>query len=76
MPTTTTPNTQQIESFAAPRDLSAYKEEPVPGGTLLAVAYAVMWVLAAIWVGRIAMKLARVEREVRALQDRDPGTAP
>ena len=58
-----------------PRDLSAYKEEPVPGGALLVIAYAVVWVLVLAWVGRLALRQARLERNVRDLGDRlDGGT--
>ncbi|MSP92920.1 MAG: CcmD family protein [Myxococcales bacterium] len=66
----------EIASTAPPpRDLSAYKEEPVPGGALLVVAYAVVWVLVFVWIARLALRQTRLEREVHALSDRVDGGA-
>ena len=54
----------------ASRDLSAFKEEPVPGGALLVVAYAVMWLLLAGLVGRLVVRQGQLEREIKALEQR------
>lgn len=55
---------------AAPRDLSAYKEEPVPGGALLVAAYGVMWLLVALAVGRLLRSQAKLEQDIRELEQR------
>jgi CcmD family protein len=68
--TTPTPGMQVPEPT---RDLSRYKEEPVPGGTLLVVAYGVMWTLLAGLVARLVMQQSRLQAEVRGLQDRLDG---
>ena len=59
----------------APEDLSRYKEEPVSGGLLLIVAYFVMWLVLAAFVGRTALKQARLEAELRAIEARLEGKA-
>ena len=59
-------------SFSAaetPRDLSRYKEEQVPGGTFLVIAYGVMWALAAGLVARMLMGQARVEARITELEE-------
>ena len=53
--------------------LSRYKEEPVSGGLLLIVAYFVMWLALAAFVGRTALRQARLEAELKALEDRLDG---
>lgn len=61
------------------RDLSRYKEEAVPGGTLLVIAYLIMWALVGGYAVRIALRQSRTERELAALQerlDRDDATQP
>jgi hypothetical protein len=67
---TPTPGMQAPEPT---QDLSRYKEEPVPGGALLVVAYGVMWALLAGLVARMVMQQARLQAEVRGLQDRLDG---
>lgn len=52
------------------RDLSKYKEEPVPGGTLLVAAYGVMWALVGVYLVRLAGRQSKAEQELRALEDR------
>lgn len=59
-----------------PRDLSRYKEEPVPGGALLVAAYGAIWLLVAGFVGRLAMRQSKLEGELRTLQDRLDGPLP
>lgn len=54
----------------APRDLSKYKEESVPGGQLMIIAYLVMWGLLGGFAVRTALRQGKLEREVAALQDR------
>jgi hypothetical protein len=54
----------------APRDLSKYKEESVPGGQLMIIAYLVMWGLLGSFAVRTALRQGKLEREVAALQDR------
>lgn len=56
-----------------PDDLSRFKEEPVPGGLLLIVAYFVMWLALAVFVGRTAMQQAKLAAEMRAMEDRLDG---
>lgn len=63
------------------QDLSRYKEESVPGGTLLVVAYMIMWGLVGFLAVRTALRQTRTERDVAALQDRierldDPSSPP
>ncbi len=58
---------------AQPEDLNRFKEEPVSGGLLLIVAYFVMWLVLAIFVATTALKQARLETELRALEDRLDG---
>ncbi len=53
-----------------PQDLSKYKEEPVPGGSLLVIAYGVMWLLLLAFVGRLASKQRQTQAQLRALEDR------
>ncbi len=63
----------RITSFGAPespRDLSRYKEEPVPGGTFLVIAYGVMWALIAILLGRMLLSQARIEARITELEER------
>ncbi len=55
---------------APARDLSAYKEEQISGGALAAGAYMVMWVLVAVFVGRVAKAQSRTEAALRDLEDR------
>lgn len=55
---------------ATSRDLSRYKEEAVPGGTMLVVAYGVMWALVAGFVGRALMAQARTEARIQELEER------
>lgn len=57
----------------APGDLSQWKEEPVSGGLLLVIAYLVMWLVLAVFVGRTAQKQARLEADLRALEARFDG---
>ena len=66
----------------APRDLSKYKEEKVPGGTLMFIAYMVMWGLVAGMVARTVLRQSKVEAELTELSERvdvisqeDGGTA-
>lgn len=54
----------------APRDLSKYKEESVPGGNLMIIAYLVMWGLIGGFAVRTALRQGKLERDVAALQDR------
>lgn len=54
----------------APRDLSKYKEESVPGGNLMIIAYLVMWGLLGGFAVRMALRQGKLEREVANLQDR------
>lgn len=54
----------------APRDLSKYKEESVPGGSLMIIAYLVMWGLLGGFAVRMALRQGKLEREVANLQDR------
>lgn len=54
----------------APRDLSKYKEESVPGGQLMIIAYLVMWGLLGGFAVRMALRQGKLEREVANLQDR------
>ncbi len=58
---------------APPEDLNRFKEEPVSGGLLLIAAYFVMWLVLAGYVARTALKQARLEAELRALEDRLDG---
>lgn len=52
--------------------------ETVAGGTLLVSAYAVVWVLVALYVGRLAMASSRTARDLARLEtalskaDREP----
>lgn len=55
------------------RDLSRYKEEPVPGGALLVVAYGMIWLLVAGFVARLVVRQSKLESELRSLQDRLDG---
>ena len=55
---------------SAKRDLSRYKEEKVPGGTLMLAAYMVMWALVAGLVGRTVLRQAKVEAELTDLSER------
>lgn len=68
----------QTATGTPPRDLSRYKEEPVPGGALLVAAYAVLWLLVGVFVARVAFRQARLERDLRAMEDRlaDPDPQP
>ena len=54
-------------------DLNRYKEAPVSGELLLVVAYLVMWLVLAALVARTALKQARLEAELKALEDRLDG---
>lgn len=63
------------QASETPRDLSRYKEEPVPGGALLVVAYGVMWTLLAGFVARLLWQQSRLEAELRSLQDRLDATS-
>lgn len=54
----------------APRDLSKYKEESIPGGDLMIIAYLVMWGLLGGFAVRLAIRHGKLEREVATLQDR------
>lgn len=60
-------------AFGAPaeggRDLSRYKEESVPGGSYLVIAYGVMWALVAALVGRLLMSQARLEARITELEE-------
>ncbi len=58
---------------APPDDLSRFKEEPVSGGILLIIAYFVMWLALAVFVARTALKQAKLEAELRNLEDRLDG---
>jgi len=70
-PPTGAPRADTAESGYAPaRDLSKYKEEPVPGGTLLVVAYAVMWLLVGAFLARLLLRQGQLERDLHALQER------
>jgi heme exporter protein C len=60
----------QAWAEAAAQDLSKYKEESVPGGTLLALAYMVMWAMIAIFMVRTVLAQAKAEAEVRDLSER------
>lgn len=70
-PATAAPATAAAVAPAeAPRDLSKYKEESVPGGSLMIVAYLVMWGLLGGFAVRMALRQGKLEREVANLQDR------
>ncbi len=65
-----TPTAADGQAPAVATDLSRYKEEPIPGGTLLVVAYGVMWALLAGYVGRLVLRQSRIDRELQAIRDR------
>ena len=50
-------------------DLTRYKEENVPGGTYLVIAYGVMWALVAGLVGRLLMSQANLEARITELEE-------
>jgi hypothetical protein len=52
------------------QDLSRYKEESVPGGKLMLIAYMVLWGLVGAYAIRTALRQSRTERDLAALQDR------
>jgi len=54
----------------AAQDLSRYKEESVPGGNLMLIAYMVLWALLGAYAVRTALRQSRCERDLAALQDR------
>lgn len=58
------------EGAAAAQDLSRYKEESVPGGNLMLIAYMVLWALLGAYAVRTALRQSRSERDLAALQDR------
>lgn len=51
-------------------DLSRYKEESVPGGRYLVIAYGVMWVLVTGLLGRMLLSQARLEAQITELEER------
>ena|GEM_PF-141203 len=55
---------------AKPRDLSKYKEESVPGGLLLWLAYLVVWALMFFFVFRMIRSQTRAAAEIRDLSER------
>lgn len=59
-----------VPHFALATDLSAYKEEPIPGGNLLVAAYFVMWLIVLAFVVRLVLQQARLQADLRALEDR------
>jgi hypothetical protein len=69
-PAPPTPKATEAAQAEAPRDLSKYKEESVPGGQLMIIAYLVMWGLLGSFAVRTALRQGKLEREVAALQDR------
>lgn len=69
-PAATAPRVAEAMQAEAPRDLSKYKEESVPGGQLMIIAYLVMWGLLGGYAVRTALRQGKLEREVAALQDR------
>ncbi len=58
------------EGAAAAQDLSRYKEESVPGGNLMLIAYMILWALLGAYALRTALRQSRSERDLAALQDR------
>ncbi len=59
-----------------PRDLSKYKEEQVPGGTYLVIAYGVIWALVAGLVGRMLMGQARLEARITEIEEQLDAETP
>ena len=55
---------------AAGRDLSRYKEEQLPGGNLLAIAYAVIWAIFGLLFLRMAARQRHLQSELRTLRER------
>ena len=61
--------TEAAFGAAGGTDLSRYKEENVPGGTYLVIAYGVMWALVAAMVARLLMNQARLEARITELEE-------
>ena len=63
------PRGQEVRSMAFEPGLGDAAREQVPGGRLLVGAYSVFLLLIGGWVAFIARKAARLEDEVRRLED-------
>jgi hypothetical protein len=50
--------------------LERYKEEPVPGGVMLLIAYMVMWGLAIALVIRLLVAQSKLQAQVTELEER------
>ena len=60
----------QAPAVAAKQGLERYKEEPVPGGLMLLIAYMVMWGLAIALVIRLLVSQSKLQAAVTELEER------
>ena len=58
------------EAASENEDLGRYKEEPVPGGVMLLIAYMVMWGLAIALVIRLLVSQSKLEAQITELEER------